>query len=306
MHEAHSRNHGRSPGTISRREFMRIGAMASLLAGCSSAVEQVAVTATPASIPADARLSLQDALGRVVRARHTGAWSGDALVPAALTEMLDAAVTSLTGIGDASDAWQALFSPIGFLLVISFLVSFGLTNFEGVFGLYAKERFNYDAKQVGLVLVVIGLLSAIVQGVLTGPFTKRWGEAVIIRASLLGSAVGFLLMLRARSDVSVMVTVGFFVVSNAMLRPAVSSMISKRTSSGQGVAMGLNNSFMSLGRIVGPPWAGILFDINLSLPYLSGSAIMLAGFLMSLFWLESTAPQPRASEAPAGKPEPRL
>jgi DHA1 family multidrug resistance protein-like MFS transporter len=39
--------------------------------------------------------------------------------------------------------WQALYSPIGFLLVLALLLSFGLTSFEGVFGLYALERFGY-------------------------------------------------------------------------------------------------------------------------------------------------------------------
>ena len=52
--------------------------------------------------------------------------------------------------------------------------------------------------------------------------------------------------------------------------------------------MGMNNAFMSLGRIVGPLWAGFAFDINLSFPYLTGSLIMLAGFIVSIFWLSET------------------
>ena len=46
--------------------------------------------------------------------------------------------------------------------------------------------------------------------------------------------------------------------------------------------MGLSNSFMSLGRILGPIWAGLAFDLGQSIPYLSGSLLMLAGFLVSL------------------------
>ena len=47
----------------------------------------------------------------------------------------------------------------------------------------------------------------------------------------------------------------------------------------QGLALGLNSSFMSLGRFVGPLLAGFLFDIRLFLPYLVGSIIMLGGFV---------------------------
>lgn len=187
--------------------------------------------------------------------------------------------------------WRALFSPIGFLLFLAFLVSFGLTNFEAIFGLYALERFGYGPQQVGTVLTVIGLIFAVVQGGLTGPLTKRWGEVLIIKASLLGSVVGFLIMLLANSFPTVLLTVGLFILSNAMLRPVVSSLTSKRATTGQGVAMGLNNSFMSLGRIMGPIWAGFIFDLNLNLPYLSGAIVMFLGFFVSMLWLGEERPQ---------------
>jgi DHA1 family multidrug resistance protein-like MFS transporter len=47
----------------------------------------------------------------------------------------------------------------------------------------------------------------------------------------------------------------------------------------------LNNSFNSLGRIVGPIWAGFAFDLDYRLPYLSGAAILVAGFAISMIWL---------------------
>ena len=46
--------------------------------------------------------------------------------------------------------------------------------------------------------------------------------------------------------------------------------------------MGLSDSFMSLGRIVGPSWAGFAFDMHFSYPYLSGSLVLLIGFLLAV------------------------
>ncbi|MEW5872596.1 MAG: MFS transporter [Chloroflexota bacterium] len=188
------------------------------------------------------------------------------------------------------EMWQALFSPIGLLLFISFLLSFGLTNFESVFGLFALERYNYGPEQVGGLLTYIGLLSAIIQGAFTGPLTRRWGETAIIKASLLASALAFPLMLLAKNLAGILLTVGFFILSNSLLRPAASSLISKRTTVGQGVAMGLNNSFMSVGRAFGPLTAGLLFDMNSNLPYLSGGIIMLVGYVIALLWLGHQTP----------------
>ncbi len=213
------------------------------------------------------------------------------VLPESLPENARQSHAGRLGSPQLGQMWQALFSPIGFLLFLAFLVSFGLTNFEGIFGLYALERFDYGPQQVGTILTMIGLISAVVQGTLTGPLTKRWGEINMIKVSLLGSTVGFVLMLLASNFYTVLLTVSFFVLSNAMLRPVVSSLTSKRALGGQGMAMGLNNSFMSLGRIVGPIWAGFIFDFNFNLPYISGAIIMLIGFLASILWLAREYPQ---------------
>ena len=181
---------------------------------------------------------------------------------------------------------QALCGPIGCLLVLSFLLSFGLTSFEGIFGLYAFKLYGYGPERIGTIIVMIGVISATMQSVLTGPLSRRWGEAHIIKVSLIVCAVGFVLMLQAKSFYEVLLTVGFFIIGSSLLRPTVSSLISKRTTITQGKALGLNNSFMSLGRIFGPACAGFLLDIKISYPYLSCAAIMLIGFLASIIWLE--------------------
>jgi DHA1 family multidrug resistance protein-like MFS transporter len=53
-----------------------------------------------------------------------------------------------------------------------------------------------------------------------------------------------------------------FNIGNSLLRPSVASLISQRAETGQGVATGLENSFMSLGRAFEPLWAGTAYDIN--------------------------------------------
>lgn len=192
--------------------------------------------------------------------------------------------------------WKSLNSPIGFLFFIAFLLSFGLTNFESIFGLYALIRFEYGPSQVGILLTLIGLISAIAQGLLTGPMTKLWGEVNVIKISLLASAIGFPLMLLATSYITILLTIGFFVLANSLLRPAVASLISKRATTGQGIAMGLNNSFMSLGRSIGPLVAGFFFDFNINLPYITGGIIFLLGFVLSSLKLKESSADTEESE----------
>jgi DHA1 family multidrug resistance protein-like MFS transporter len=194
--------------------------------------------------------------------------------------------------------WDALSSPIGFPLFLLFLVSFGLANFEAVFGLYAAERFGFGPERVGTILMVVGLVTTLGKGALTGPLTRRWGEETVIKASMLAGAIGYLVLLAAFDYLTVLLATGVFILSKTVLRPALLALISRRADVGQGAAMGLGNTFLSLGRIVGPLWAGFIFDVRLTLPYLSGAAIMALGFLVSLVWVSprsrvTSQPQPR-------------
>ena len=181
--------------------------------------------------------------------------------------------------------WESLFGPLAFLFVAAFMISFAMTNFEGIYAYYAKDRYGYGPETIGVILTAIGVVSVIAQGALTGIATRKFGEVNVIKASLIASVAGFLLMLLATNLLTVILTSSFFVLANAMLRPAVSSLISQRTTQGQGIAMGLNNAFMSLGRVIGPLWAGVVIDINLFFPFITGAIMMLIGFVASLIYL---------------------
>lgn len=176
---------------------------------------------------------------------------------------------------------EALLGPVGGLLVLSFLLSFGLSNFDSVFGIYALERFGYGPKQVGVILMMMAFVTILGRGLLTGPVTRRWGETSVIGASLLAGSVGYLGLLLADGYALVLLVTGFFILSRTLLKPSVLSLTSKRSNIGHGVSMGLCNSFMSLGKIVGPIWAGYAFEVDLSYPYMSGSIVLLLSFIFN-------------------------
>jgi DHA1 family multidrug resistance protein-like MFS transporter len=212
------------------------------------------------------------------------------LLPESLPKEERQPMTKRIPIPEVRTWWQALSSPIGILLVLAFILTCGLMIFYGIFGLYALEKFGYGPEEVGIVFMVVGLVSAVTQGLITGPITKRWGESPVIKIGMLGSAIAFALMALAESYLMVLITTGIFVFMTAILTPAVSSLTSKRAEIQQGMAMGLSNSFMSLGRIIGPLWAGFVFDLNLIYPYITGAVTMLVGFIISIIWLKRDEP----------------
>jgi len=195
--------------------------------------------------------------------------------------------------------WRRLATgPAAVLLFLAVLVSFALTNFQGIFGLYALRRFGYGTERVGWILTTMGGVAVVAQGLLAGPLTKRWGERPLIQWTLLASAVTFLLLLVANSFATVLLATALFTLPNALLRPAVIALTSKVVPERQGVLMGLSSSSNNFGRAIAPIWAGFVFDIDINYPYASGAIIMFVGFLVSIKWLSA----PGRDAAPENKP----
>lgn len=185
-----------------------------------------------------------------------------------------------------AELWKSVRGSLGVLFMLALLLTAGLTCFYGVFGLYALDRYGYGPQEVGVVMMVMGLVSAIGQGGLSGPLTRRFGDTPVMRWSLLAGAAGLLLMLPASNFTLLLLAVGFFMLATALAVPSLTSLTSRLAEQQQGVVMGISNSFMSLGRIIGPLVGGLVFDINLHLPSIGGALMLFAGFVLAWARLE--------------------
>ena len=119
---------------------------------------------------------------------------------------------------------------------------------------------------------------------------------MVIKLALLGTGAGFILMLLANSYLTILLATAIFALMTALQIPALTSLTSCRATVPQGIAMGLSNSFVSMGRIVGPIWGGVALDIYPGLPYLSGAVVMVAGFGLSMIWLSESPEETPSNE----------
>jgi MFS transporter, DHA1 family, tetracycline resistance protein len=162
------------------------------------------------------------------------------------------------------------------LLLIGFLVVAAFSGFENTFALFAEQRYGFHASTIGYIFAFIGVILVIVQGFLVGRTVKTLGEHHIVPISLAIVAIGLLMIPGVHSIPALLVANGVLAIGMGFNNPSLMSLISRYTAAeDQGGVLGLTQALSSLGRIVGPMWAGFAFDrLGIGAPYVSSAAVM--------------------------------
>jgi DHA1 family tetracycline resistance protein-like MFS transporter len=77
------------------------------------------------------------------------------------------------------------------LLVVLFLYQVGHDTLPSTWSWVTMLKFGWDAGAIGLSLAALGVGTAIVQGGLVGPLTRRYGEYRVATIGLVGAVIGF-------------------------------------------------------------------------------------------------------------------
>ena len=179
-------------------------------------------------------------------------------------------------------------APYLSLLLLTFILTFGLVNVEVVFGLYVDVKYGFTPQDIAIVITVGALMGVLIQALMIDWLLRRFGERQVINASLLLSAISLALILISGSFWYILITTTLFISFTSTLRPAINTLLSKMAGQEQGFVAGMNNAYTSLAIIIGPSIAGILFDIRIDLPYLVGVALILLSLLLSVLWEKGT------------------
>lgn len=181
---------------------------------------------------------------------------------------------------------------IGRIAATMFLSTLGFVAMEATFALLGERRFGLNAHKLGFVFTYVGAVVAVVQGALIGRLTARLGEKNVAIAGSLVMA-GSLAAVPLMPDLSLALTaLGGVAIGQALVTPTVTSLLSGATSAeDQGGTLGVGTSMAAAARALGPLLAGWLFDRAAALPYLAGTAALMAAAAML-----ATRPPARAAE----------
>jgi MFS family permease len=175
---------------------------------------------------------------------------------------------------------QVLLDPsVGRLCAAFFLFFLAFNGFTAILVLYFKQRFGWGPELATAAFLVVGIVATVVQGGLIGPLVKRLGEW---RLTLIGIGlviIGCLMIPGIGSPErapAIFLAVAILALGTGLVTPSLRSLVSRRLSrDGQGTALGSLQALQSLGSFLGPPIAGISYDLLGPISPFAGAAAVL-------------------------------
>jgi MFS transporter, DHA1 family, multidrug resistance protein len=169
---------------------------------------------------------------------------------------------------------RAVVSTTGPLLLLVLAAQYGLAIFEGMFVLYARGRLSLTLAEIAVVFMVCGAVLAVqlpAVGWLNGRMSSVSQVAIgfgIMGASLVG-------LLVARSFPLVLAVSAAHGAGGTIVIPNLSALVSSRTPSDAGLALGLRSSASGIGQFLGPLVGGALMGLQAELPFLVAGVVLM-------------------------------
>lgn len=166
-------------------------------------------------------------------------------------------------------------------LLVVFVLAFGLAVYEMMFSLFVDEKLGFTVRDISIIITVGSIAGVVAQISFFDKLVKVFGERMLINLTLLTSAIFIFMTIFIDGYWTMIVITSIVFFSGDILRPAVTSFLSKIAGENQGYIAGMNSAYTSLGIIIGPIIGGILFDINIDMPYVFAAVVLGIAFVIS-------------------------
>lgn len=149
-----------------------------------------------------------------------------------------------------------------------FLFSFAQSSLYSSFPLFCESELGLSAGKVGMLYAYLGLIAIVLQGGLIRSLVKKFSEEKLFLVGSFLLTVGFALIPLARSVQFLAGALGLLGLGGGLTGPTLNSLISKEADPTKvGQALGTSQGMAALGRVAGPTWGGLLYEVSVWLPF---------------------------------------
>jgi DHA1 family multidrug resistance protein-like MFS transporter len=171
--------------------------------------------------------------------------------------------------------WAAFAGRLKYLYLVDFAAQFTIAALEGTFQLFEMRKIGATVPQIGWMFFISGIVGALIQGGIVRRYVKHGREVPTLYIGLVISAGGLFLLLFSTNFATAALFMTIFGAGNTVIKPTLTSVVTKETKVGQGLATGLLSSMDSLARITGPLLATLLFQVRISIPFVMAGLVAL-------------------------------
>ena len=172
---------------------------------------------------------------------------------------------------------------VGRLMLLTFSVGVAFTAIESTFALWARHRFGWEPRDVGLCFGVTGAVSACCQFLLTGPLSRRFGEGPMLAAGMAGSVICTALMPLSTGGLITVALMALMALSQSVAFPNSGALLSRSVDPDhQGQIMGLNNATGALARVTGPQLGLGLLGLTINGAFYLGALIVAPAIFLAV------------------------
>jgi MFS transporter, DHA1 family, tetracycline resistance protein len=168
------------------------------------------------------------------------------------------------------------------ILIAIFVVNVAFSGLQSNFAVFTLKRFGMGPQDNAWIFVYIGLLSIFMQGVVVRRMPKTLNPVMTCIVGLTAMSVGFLGISAAQVSWHLYPAIAVMAFGNGIAAPMLTGLISRRVGEReQGTVLGSSQAILSSTRIVGPLFAGFVFDaLGSGAPYWTGAILAVAGALI--------------------------
>lgn len=172
--------------------------------------------------------------------------------------------------------------------IVIFVSSLALAAFESFFSLFADHKFAFTPRDIAIAITGGAIIGAISQVLVFDRLMKWFGEIKLVQMSLIFSAVLVMAVTIVHSYWLVMLVMFTVFIGFDLIRPAVTTYLSRIAGNDQGFVGGINSFFTSLANVLGPIVGGFLFDIDIDYPFFFSTVVILVGLVIAFMWKDPT------------------
>jgi multidrug resistance protein len=165
------------------------------------------------------------------------------------------------------------------LMIVWALVPLGFAGYTAALPYRTIDALGWKQLQLTYLFIIIGVTAAAVQGYFFGKAVRRTGERALVIIGTFGMAASIAIVPLLNSSGLVYAWTFVLAVANSVFSPAATGLVSVYADSNeQGTVLGAAQAISALGRTVGPPFIGTVYDVSPVTSFvLAGGFMVVAG-----------------------------